>query len=191
MNFPRVVALDSACAEPWKNGGGITRTLACVDGEWRVSVAHVARNGPYSIFAGMTRLSLIIRGQGVVLRSADAAVRLEYLKPSVYDGETAWDALLIDAEVVVLNVMARTGRYRLSALVVGADADIPAGCAAVILAGQGSCRVKSAASNTSWSLMPGETLAFSSIPNPLRIETDPARNTGGHLPIVALIEPIE
>ncbi len=72
--------LHQLSAEPWKNGGGVTRTLAQGGHDaagvagWRVSLADIVQNGPYSSFAGQTRHSLILAGQGVDL--ADAQTRL-------------------------------------------------------------------------------------------------------------------
>lgn len=50
--------------EPWKNGGGVTRTLA-VDGQaavprWRVSIADIEQDGPYSRFPGYDRVSVVL-----------------------------------------------------------------------------------------------------------------------------------
>lgn len=68
--------------EPWKNGGGVTRTLAAdkdaaesAAARWRVSIADITRDGPYSRFAGDDRVSVVLSGAGVVLRDTRAGLR--------------------------------------------------------------------------------------------------------------------
>jgi uncharacterized protein len=56
---PLLVRTADVPAQPWRNGGGVTRTLlARPRGDaWqvRVSVADVAVNGPFSRFPGVER----------------------------------------------------------------------------------------------------------------------------------------
>ncbi|BBP99491.1 hypothetical protein BSFA1_46200 [Burkholderia sp. SFA1] len=109
----RRVSIASIAPERWRNGGGLTRTVASQGGDWRVSIAEVARDGPYSRFEGIARISVVLRGHGVVLRDeAGAAVALKPLLAAAYDGARAWRASLDDGPVTVLNVMTRIGAYR-------------------------------------------------------------------------------
>lgn len=75
----RRVSIASIAPERWRNGGGLTRTVASQGGDWRVSIAEVARDGPYSRFEGIARISVVLRGHGVVLR--DEAGRPSRLSP--------------------------------------------------------------------------------------------------------------
>lgn len=56
---------------PWKNGGGVTRTIAARTEDdatlWRLSMADVAQGGPFSNFAGLTRSLTVVSGDGMVL----------------------------------------------------------------------------------------------------------------------------
>lgn len=59
---------------PWKNGGGETVEIAVfptnagVDAfDWRISIATVATNGPFSIFPGIDRTLSILSGEGMTL----------------------------------------------------------------------------------------------------------------------------
>ena len=61
---------------PWKNGGGVTTELAVspegsgISGEpfeWRVSIADVVADGPFSRFPGYDRHIMVIEGAGMVL----------------------------------------------------------------------------------------------------------------------------
>ena len=53
-------ALADIAPTPWKNGGGATREIACwpagtgLDSfDWRISVATIAADGAFSLFAGI------------------------------------------------------------------------------------------------------------------------------------------
>ena len=74
MQFLDLAATPSV---PWKNGGGSTRELACwppgagMDSfAWRVSVATIARPGPFSAFPGVDRQIMLLEGDGVRLQAA-------------------------------------------------------------------------------------------------------------------------
>lgn len=190
MSQLEVKWLSLVPVQPWKNGGGVTRLLAERARDWRVSLANVEANGPYSRFDGMTRLSLIVEGKGVVLRSAERVVPLEYLVPTLYDGSVDWTASLIDAPVVALNLMARSDKYVPSAQLLNTEVALPAGSAAVILAGHSRCVVYGK-TGTAIAIPPRQFLAIPSAEEPMRVVRDAGNPIGNHPPVVALIEPIE
>lgn len=128
-------------AEPWKNGGGLTRTLARGKNAWRVSLASIDQDGQYSRFPDTTRLSVILRGAGVILRRPGAVVELPPLIPGVYDGDAVWDACLIEGPCVALNVMARTDAHRVSAVPIDRLIEVPPDTAGVVLADHASLRL--------------------------------------------------
>ncbi|MBD9495040.1 MULTISPECIES: HutD family protein [unclassified Ensifer] len=104
---------------PWKNGGGETVEIAIIpenaslaDFDWRVSMATVATDGPFSSFPGIDRTLSILQGKGMRLM-------IEGRKPALLTGETAplpfpadvaTSATLVDGPIVDLNVMTRRGR---------------------------------------------------------------------------------
>ena len=62
----------------WKNGGGETAEIAVFpegaaldDFDWRVSMARVETDGPFSAFPGVDRTLAILEGEGLVLRVAN------------------------------------------------------------------------------------------------------------------------
>ena len=66
---------------PWKNGAGLTRELAISpadasvdDFDWRISVAAIERDAPFSAFPGVDRCIVLLRGAGMRLRSVDGAI---------------------------------------------------------------------------------------------------------------------
>lgn len=178
-------------AQPWKNGGGITRPLAELDNEWRVSLANVDANGPYSRFEGMIRLSLVIKGKGVVLRNSEAVIALEYHVSTLYDGSLDWTASLIDAPVVALNVMARSDKYLPSASILTTQMKLPQGAAAVILSGHSRCTVRPADSDATVEIPPRHFVVVNSVSEPMEVCRDIEHPLGSNPPLVALIKPVE
>ena len=86
-------------AIPWKNGGGVTREIARHDRDgqlvWRLSIADVVSEGPFSAFPGLQRILTVIEGEGMVLerpdRTAIAATRFD---PIAFSGDDAINGLL-------------------------------------------------------------------------------------------------
>jgi hypothetical protein len=106
---------------PWKNGGGETREIlvsppgaALETLDWRVSLATVAQDGPFSLFKDVQRTLCVIRGGGIQLQvEARAPVDLYVTSaPYTFDGEVPTHARLIDGPIEDLNVMSRRGRFR-------------------------------------------------------------------------------
>ncbi len=105
----------------WKNGGGETMEVATsppgasLDNfDWRISMATVATDGPFSIFAGVDRTLCILDGAGIELHLADEpARRLDNASaPFPFSGDDAARARLIDGAVTDFNVMTRRDRCR-------------------------------------------------------------------------------
>ena len=106
---------------PWKNGGGETREVAVSPPgatldtlDWRLSLATVASDGPFSVFAGVVRTLCVLEGAGISLDVAGSGkqVLLCSSAPDTFNGEAATNALLVDGPIVDLNVMSRRGRFR-------------------------------------------------------------------------------
>ena len=104
-------------AMPWKNGGGVTREIVCQptgagigDFDWRVSIAHIASDGPFSAFPGVDRIITLLSGGGVHLQSNDGDVDHlldKPLTPFAFKGETNINASLLDQDCHDFNVMTR------------------------------------------------------------------------------------
>jgi environmental stress-induced protein Ves len=132
-------------ARPWKNGAGQTREIALAPGgasmdafDWRISVAEVERDAPFSAFAGIDRCVALLRGAGMRLRSPHGELdhRLDRLhEPFRFAGETPLDATLLGGACTDFNVMTRRGRWsaevvplRSGTTVAGGDATFVACC---------------------------------------------------------------
>lgn len=139
--------IEALAGTAWKNGGGVTREIACVpagagldDFEWRVSIARIAQAGPFSAFAGIDRVITLLAGPGVRLRSGDGRIdhRLDRpLAPFAFPGECPIDAQLLGGPCDDLNVMVRRGRHRAAVQVFRAADTVPPAAAGVLLVTQG------------------------------------------------------
>ena len=106
---------------PWKNGGGETREIAVSPAhaaldvlDWRISLATVASDGPFSVFDGITRTLSVLQGNGITLRVGDAppTTLLTSSAPFTFDGAAATSGSLVSGPITDLNVMSRRGRAR-------------------------------------------------------------------------------
>lgn len=109
--------LDAAAVapEPWRNGGGSTRTLwlwpgeaAAPDWRLRISLADIVRDGPFSPFAGVRRWFAVVQGAGVNLAWPHQALALTPGSlPMCFDGADAPGCSLIGGPTRDLNLMLR------------------------------------------------------------------------------------
>lgn len=106
---------------PWKNGGGETTEIAVWpenagldDFGWRVSMARVERDGPFSAFPGIDRTLSILEGEGLRLAIAgQSAVELDgAAAPYSFPADQPTDSTLIRGPVTDLNVMTRRGSFK-------------------------------------------------------------------------------
>lgn len=105
---------------PWKNGGGETVEIAVYppgatvgDFDWRVSMATVASDGPFSVFEGIDRTLGVLSGDGIVLAvKGQAPVEL---RPNgvlhAFPADVPTRARLLAGPITDLNVMTRRGVF--------------------------------------------------------------------------------
>ena len=120
----RLIQYASLRPTPWKNGGGVTTELAMSppgagldDFDWRVSLASIAEDGPFSQFPGVDRTLVLVAGDGVLLDFGDERVVLSPSEPLVeFAGEDPVHATISGPmsgqSTLDFNVMTRRGRYR-------------------------------------------------------------------------------
>ncbi|HEX9468193.1 MAG TPA: HutD family protein [Bradyrhizobium sp.] len=116
----KVIRAVDCRTTPWKNGGGSTTEIAAEPSgasldtfDWRVSMAKVASDGPFSEFPGIDRTLAVIKGSGLLLTiGSNAPVTVEPgSDPVHFAGDIATSARLIAGEITDLNVMTRRGRF--------------------------------------------------------------------------------
>lgn len=115
-------SLDAIVPTPWKNGGGTTREIAVwppgagMDAfAWRISVADIAADGPFSAFPGIDRQIVLLEGAGVHLQAHDDSFCHKLTRigePFPFSGDTAVHATLVDGPTRDFNVMTRRDRCR-------------------------------------------------------------------------------
>jgi len=97
--------------QPWKNGGGLTREIAvALSGDpprvlWRLSLATIERDGPFSEFRGYDRAIVAIDGDPVTLDVAGERIVLMHGHPHEFAGEAAVACRLTGGPARDLNVM--------------------------------------------------------------------------------------
>ncbi len=117
MSWNRV-RLEDVKPIPWRNGGGVTRELLAwpdsADWKLRMSVAEVARDGPFSRFDGVERWFAVLSGAGVRLRLDGATHHLATgSAPLRFDGGAATDCTLLAGPTQDFNLMLRGARGRM------------------------------------------------------------------------------
>ncbi len=139
-------------ASPWKNGGGVTREIAChppsanmQDFDWRISIAHIARDGDFSVFAGVDRVITLLEGGGVHLSSADGSVLHALdtpLQPFAFSGDAAVHGRLLNGDCHDFNVMTRRGVCQAEVRVLRRDETLLPAPAGLLMAMRGAWRVQ-------------------------------------------------
>ena len=147
----RVFALEALPDEPWRNGRGRTRTIAaqpCEAAEppwdWRISVATVEQNAPFSAFPGVDRTSLLL-GAGQIELTAIGEPTVWLHRPGdvvAYRGDSPWQAAIArdGRPLSLLNVMTRRRVAEARLQAVREDASL-SGHALCLLVVEGQWRV--------------------------------------------------
>ena len=112
----RILRTTDYPSRPWKNGGGTTRDIlvspagaALDDFDWRLSLAQVDRDGPFSRFDLVDRTLVLLSG-AMTLHEPDRRIVLVRDEPVEFPGERAIEATLSGGSTLDFNVMTRRGR---------------------------------------------------------------------------------
>ncbi len=116
----RVIRNHDLVRVPWKNGGGTTAEVAAFpEGSgfetfgWRVSMADVASDGPFSLFPGIDRTLIVVKGNGIELDVEGVAYPLDRASPKLsFSGDDITTGRLLSGPIRDLNVMTRRGQFR-------------------------------------------------------------------------------
>ena len=105
----RLMLPDTFQTQPWKNGGGITHEIARADRGsqilWRLSIAEVASDGPFSAFPGLSRILTVIDGAGLYLDTATGRLDAVPLAPLAFSGDLPVTSRLIDGPIRDFNLI--------------------------------------------------------------------------------------
>lgn len=104
---------------PWRNGLGVTLEVArfpAGDGPfgWRVSIAKVDADGPFSLFPGIDRILVPLDGDGIRLEdpASGMATILPPLAVGRFEGDRPTVGRLLGGPIRDFNVMTRRGEWR-------------------------------------------------------------------------------
>ena len=119
----RIQRFDEHRAMPWANGLGTSYEVASdrnADGEWtwRVAIAPVVLDGPFSVMPGVDRELVVIEGNGMVLNVDDESVKCMPGQVVRFSGDSVTIARLLDGPTVDLGLMTVRGSVTGSMLVV-------------------------------------------------------------------------
>ncbi len=99
---------------PWANGLGITADVVLSppppdEWTWRLSIADVTDDVPFSIMAGIDRHIVVAQGVGMALRiDGRPEVRMDRATPPLpFDGDATTTCRLLDGPIADLNLMVR------------------------------------------------------------------------------------
>jgi environmental stress-induced protein Ves len=114
----RLLQVSDYLQKPWKNGAGISREVA-VDSEtpfrWRLSLAKLSESSSFSLYAGYSRILVILNGGPVtVIHDEDKKRTLRAMDTFAFDGGSETRAI-VGAAAEDFNVFALTGKAKAGA----------------------------------------------------------------------------
>ena len=125
----RIQRFSEHRAMPWANGLGTSYEVASdrnIDGvwTWRVAIAPVVLDGPFSVMPGVDRELVVIEGNGMVLEVDGESVECLSGQVARFTGDSATFARLVDGPVVDLGLMTVRGVVTGSMVVVADVGDV-------------------------------------------------------------------
>lgn len=121
----QIIRYEECESSLWKNGGGSTKQLLIwpkgadlSNFDFRISIATISSDGPFSLFHGIDRQLCILEGEGVRLNikgndlgQSEEIVLRPNDPPFCFSGETQIESKLLDNQILDFNVMTRRGNY--------------------------------------------------------------------------------
>lgn len=160
---------------PWKNGGGETVEIAVSPAaadfasmDWRLSMATVASDGPFSSFPGIDRTLSVLSGTIRLTIDGNVVDLMEMSPPHRFPGDATTQGAVLRGPVTDLNVMTRRSGFshdvrRVS--VMGEKSLLVEAGTVVLFCHTGAVRLQNGetlkALDAAVGTSPGETLAFS------------------------------
>jgi uncharacterized protein len=122
---PRILPANEYRRVRWRNGAGWTREICALrmdgreaanadDWDWRLSIAEIEGDAPFSAFPGVDRELVLLSGNGLELRYDDGEVRT-LLPPhgrARFPGERPVAGALVDGRTEDFNLMWRRDAVR-------------------------------------------------------------------------------
>ncbi len=99
------------CPEmPWKNGQGVTREIyrfpATDSYAWRISVATIRQDGPFSLFSGYLRNISVLEGEGMTLTvDGEQSALIPPFQATDFSGDSAVSCAIVGGPLLDFNVI--------------------------------------------------------------------------------------
>lgn len=109
--MPSIFSKKNFKTQPWKNGGGTTLELYRIPNDsdgfhFRLSIATVNDDGPFSNFPGINRTIMLLEGRGMSLKFPHQEIKIDQeLCPLNFDGGEKIDCRLLAGPLCDFNVM--------------------------------------------------------------------------------------
>ena len=123
---------------PWKNGGGTTWPVASGPAgadltgfDWRISIAEIAADGPFSSFPGIDRTIALVDGSAVELTVDGVVHVLQPGEPFRFSGDAVTSSRQLAGPSRDLNLMTR-GEGSMQFVAVDGELSTDAQCVVVI-----------------------------------------------------------
>lgn len=105
---------------PWKNGKGETIELSISEGgtlrnfDWRISIASVVEDGPFSDFSGYERTLILVKGNGISLQHGDGKTDKlsNLLDVATFDGGLKTSGTLHSGPINDFNIIVDKEKYQ-------------------------------------------------------------------------------
>ncbi|MFC5386609.1 HutD family protein [Aquamicrobium segne] len=103
----------------WKNGQGVTEEVAAFPAgsttdnfDWRLSIAHVGADGPFSVFSGIDRTIALLDGAGLALVLPEGRIKelSQEGTPFSFSGDWEISSRNLNEPTIDLNIMTRRRR---------------------------------------------------------------------------------
>ncbi len=98
----------------WANGRGITHEVVASpnseDWDWRLSIAEVSEDGPFSVLPGVDRILVVATGNGIVLTVDGTSHNLKRFDKLHFDGQATTVGELTNGPIYDVNLMVRRDR---------------------------------------------------------------------------------
>lgn len=167
---------------PWKNGAGSTvelyREPAAGDFDFRISIATIGGDGPFSVFPGFDRIIMSLSGPSILLehQNPHRTAVLRAFEPYHFDGGLSTFATLQGAGPARdFNIMTRRGYADLSCQVKKSHTKIAAEDRTVFVYPlEKTLRVEGCSSVVT-SVNPGDLLKVSALESGIAIASDAGR----------------
>ncbi|MGB0505025.1 MAG: HutD family protein [Pikeienuella sp.] len=105
----RIVKRPEFKTSNWKNGGGVTHEIARRDSStglvWRLSLADVTADGPFSSYPSMARILTVVEGKGMRLSHDGVELVAAPLKPIKFSGDLEIEGQRTGGDVQNFNLI--------------------------------------------------------------------------------------